>query len=75
MNQIKELKMKIRKPQFWDYKKPSFIAYFLLPLSATWALKECSGSPLKTKYFSIPSSWHNCEATFVFTDKVLVEFN
>lgn len=25
--------MKIRKPQFWDYKKPSFIAYFLLPLS------------------------------------------
>ena len=25
--------MKIRKPQFWDYKKPNTIAYFLLPIS------------------------------------------
>ena len=57
---------------FMKYLLSTFMAvYFLLPLSATWALKECSGSPLKTKYFSIPSSWHNCEATFVFTDKVL----
>ena len=30
---------------------------------------ECPGSPLKKKYSSIPSSWHNCEGTFVFTDK------
>ena len=25
--------MKFNKPSFWDYKKPSFIAYLLLPLS------------------------------------------
>ena len=25
--------MKLKKPQFWDYKKPNIIAYFLLPIS------------------------------------------
>jgi len=25
--------MKIKKPDFWDEKKPNFIAYLLLPLS------------------------------------------
>jgi tetraacyldisaccharide 4'-kinase len=25
--------MKIKKPDFWDYKKPNFISYFLLPLT------------------------------------------
>ena len=25
--------MKLRKPKFWDYKKPSFLSYFLLPLT------------------------------------------
>ena len=30
---------------------------------------ECPGSPLKTKTSSIPSSWHNCEGTFILTDK------
>ncbi|MDC1168978.1 tetraacyldisaccharide 4'-kinase [Candidatus Pelagibacter ubique] len=27
--------MKLKKPKFWDYKKPSFFAYLLLPLSIT----------------------------------------
>ena len=25
--------MKFKKPKFWDYKKPNFIAYLLLPLT------------------------------------------
>ncbi len=25
--------MKLKKPKFWDYKKPSFFAYLLLPFS------------------------------------------
>ena len=25
--------MKLDKPRFWDYKKPNFIAYILLPLT------------------------------------------
>ena len=25
--------MKLNKPRFWDYKKPNFIAYILLPLT------------------------------------------
>ena len=25
--------MKFKKPNFWDYKKPHFFAYLLLPLS------------------------------------------
>ena len=27
--------MKLKKPQFWDYKKPNIIAYFLWPISIT----------------------------------------
>ena len=27
--------MKLKKPKFWDYKKPSFFSYLLLPLSIT----------------------------------------
>ena len=41
----------------------------LLPLSSAWALKECPGSPLKASFFSISPSWHNCEGTFINTDK------
>ena len=25
--------MKLKKPKFWDYKKPSFYSYLLLPFS------------------------------------------
>ena len=25
--------MKLKKPKFWDYKKPSFFSYLLLPFS------------------------------------------
>ena len=25
--------MKLKKPKFWDYKKPNVIAYLLLPFS------------------------------------------
>ena len=25
--------MNLKKPKFWDYKKPSFFAYILLPIS------------------------------------------
>ena len=30
--------MKLKKPQFWDYKKPNIIAYFLWPISITLQL-------------------------------------
>ena len=25
--------MKFKKPKFWDYEKPNFLSYFLLPIS------------------------------------------
>ena len=25
--------MKLKKPKFWDYKRPNFISYLLLPLT------------------------------------------
>ena len=25
--------MKLKKPNFWDYKKPNFLSYLLLPLT------------------------------------------
>ena len=25
--------MKLKKPKFWDYQKPSFLSYILLPLT------------------------------------------
>ena len=33
MKLIFKLKMKLKKPKFWDYSKPNYIAYLLLPLS------------------------------------------
>ena len=30
--------MKLKKPRFWDYKKPNLIAYFLWPISITLQL-------------------------------------
>ena len=30
--------MKLKKPKFWDYKKPSFFSYLLLPFSITISL-------------------------------------
>ena len=30
--------MKLKKPKFWDYKKPSFFSYILLPLSIVLSL-------------------------------------
>ena len=30
--------MKLKKPKFWDYKKPSFFSYLLLPISITFRL-------------------------------------
>ena len=30
--------MKLKKPKFWDYKKPSFLAYLLLPFSIILSL-------------------------------------
>ena len=30
--------MKLKKPKFWDYKKPSFFSYLLLPFSITLGL-------------------------------------
>ena len=34
--------MKIKKPNFWDYKKPNFIAYLLLPFTLITSLVNCS---------------------------------
>ena len=30
--------MKLKKPKFWDYKKPSFLSYLLLPFSIIFGL-------------------------------------
>ena len=30
--------MKIKKPKFWDYKKPNYIAYLILPLTLITSL-------------------------------------
>ena len=30
--------MKLKKPRFWDYKKPSFLAYILLPFAYLFIL-------------------------------------
>ena len=30
--------MKLKKPKFWDYKKPSFLSYLLLPFSIILSL-------------------------------------
>ena len=27
--------MKLKKPKFWDYQKPNFLSYILLPLNST----------------------------------------
>ena len=32
--------MKLTKPKFWDYKKPNFISYFLLPLTIPIAINN-----------------------------------
>ena len=32
--------MRIKKPKFWDYKKPNFFSYFLLPLTLPLFLKN-----------------------------------
>ena len=47
--------MKLKKPKFWDHKKPSFLSYLLLPFSAILGLitkikskPEFSNSKIKT---------------------------
>jgi len=47
--------MKLKKPKFWDYKKPSFLSYLLLPFSIILGLiakikskPEFSNSKIKT---------------------------
>ena len=47
--------MKLKKPKFWDYKKPSFVSYLLLPFSIILGLiakikskPEFSNSKIKT---------------------------
>ena len=32
--------MKLKKPKFWDFKKPSFLSYFLLPLTLPLAVNN-----------------------------------
>ena len=42
--------MKLKKPKFWDYKKPNIMAYFLLPLSfLTSVINYLKNKPLKIK--------------------------
>ena len=45
------------------------ILLLLFSFSSVWALPDCEGSPLKTNFKSIPSSWHNCQGTFINTNK------
>jgi tetraacyldisaccharide 4'-kinase len=43
--------MKIKKPYFWDLKKPNFLSYFLLPLTIPIALNNFLSSLNKKKEF------------------------
>ena len=52
--------MKLKKPKFWDYKKPSLLSYFLLPLTFPIILnnfflrfKKPTKNKYKTKKFCI----------------------
>ena len=45
--------MKLKKPKFWDYKKPSLLSYFLLPLTFPIIINNFflqSKKPTKNKY-------------------------
>ena len=35
--------MKLNKPKFWDYKKPNFLAYILLPLTFPFLVRNFFG--------------------------------
>ena len=41
--------MKLKKPKFWDYKKPSFFSYLLLPLLNHYRF-NCTKINSKPKY-------------------------
>ena len=47
--------MKLKKPKFWDYKKPNIISYLLLPISLLLAILKIVIEALikKRKYLSI----------------------
>ena len=47
--------MKLKKPKFWDYKKPNIISYLLLPISLLLAILKVVIDALikKRKYLSI----------------------
>ena len=47
--------MKLKKPKFWDYKKPNIISYLLLPISLLLAILKVVIDALikKKKYLSI----------------------
>tara|TARA_Y200000002_G_scaffold362735_1_gene350102 strand:- start:337 stop:492 length:156 start_codon:yes stop_codon:yes gene_type:complete len=44
--------MKFRKPKFWDYKKPSFLSYALLPLTIFVEINNFFLNLKKKKYKS-----------------------
>ena len=48
--------MNLKKPKFWDYKKPNFISNLLLPLSKLVEIKSDLIKYKKTRFNNIKTS-------------------
>ena len=49
--------MKFKKPKFWDYKKPNFLAYLLLPLTIPIFLKNLLPNKSYNKNINISNTY------------------
>ena len=45
--------MKLKKPKFWDYKKPNILAYLLLPLTLPIFLKNIISKKINNEFINI----------------------
>ena len=45
--------MKVKKPKFWDYKKPNFLSYLLLPLTFPIIINNLFGKKNNSKYQNV----------------------
>tara|TARA_B100000780_G_C21036501_1_gene415719 strand:+ start:115 stop:1056 length:942 start_codon:yes stop_codon:yes gene_type:complete len=74
--------MKLKKPKFWDYKKPSLLSYFLLPLTIPIIInnfflkfKKTSKKKYKTKKICIGNIYVGGTAKTPLTIKMYKIFN
>jgi tetraacyldisaccharide 4'-kinase len=74
--------MKLQKPKFWDYKKPSLLSYFLLPLTIPIIInnfflkfKKISKKKYKTKKICIGNIYIGGTAKTPLTIKMYQIFN